>query len=75
MLVLAIQQTNSVLYIYIYIYNLTWASQVAWGKESPPVQMWVPSLSQKDPLGKEMATHSSILAWKMPWNMLEHLPL
>ena len=25
------------------------------------------SLSQKDPLEKEMATHSSILAWKIPW--------
>ena len=28
--------------------------------------MWVPSLSQKDPLEKEMATHSRILAWKNP---------
>ena len=27
----------------------------------------VRSLSQKDPLEKEMATHSSILAWKIPW--------
>ena len=27
--------------------------------------MWVSSLSQKDPLEKEMATHSSILAWKI----------
>ena len=25
------------------------------------------SLSQEDPLEKEMATHSSILAWKIPW--------
>ena len=24
-------------------------------------------MGQKDPLGKEMATHSSILAWKIPW--------
>ena len=29
--------------------------------------MWVPSLSQEDPLEKDMATHSSILAWKIPW--------
>ena len=28
---------------------------------------WVQSLGQEDPLGKEMATHSSILAWKTPW--------
>ena len=27
----------------------------------------VRSLSQEDPLEKEMATHSSILAWKIPW--------
>ena len=27
----------------------------------------VQSLGQEDPLEKEMATHSSILAWKIPW--------
>ena len=27
----------------------------------------VRSLGQKDPLEKEMATHSSILAWRIPW--------
>ena len=27
----------------------------------------VQSLDQEDPLEKEMATHSSILAWKIPW--------
>jgi len=27
----------------------------------------VPSLGQVDPLEKEIATHSSILAWKIPW--------
>ena len=30
-------------------------------------EMQVQSLGQKDPLEKEMATHSSILAWRMPW--------
>ena len=29
--------------------------------------MWVQSLSQEDPLEEEMATHSNILAWKIPW--------
>jgi len=29
--------------------------------------MWVLSLGQENPLEKEMATHSSILAWKIPW--------
>ena len=28
---------------------------------------WVQSLSGEDPLEKDMATHSSILAWRIPW--------
>ena len=36
----------------------------------PPVQetrqTWVPSLGQQDPLEKEMVTHSSVLAWRVP---------
>ena len=30
--------------------------------------MWVQSLGWEDPLEKEMATHSSILAWRIPWS-------
>jgi len=30
-------------------------------------ETWIQSLSQEDPLEKEMATHSSILAWRIPW--------
>ena len=30
-------------------------------------ETWVRSLSREDPLEKEMATHSSILAWRIPW--------
>ena len=30
-------------------------------------EMQVPSLGWKDPLGEEMATHSSILAWRISW--------
>ena len=30
-------------------------------------EMWVWSLGQKYPLEEEMAIHSSILAWKIPW--------
>ena len=30
-------------------------------------ETWVRSLGQEDPLEKEMATHSSILAWAIPW--------
>ena len=29
--------------------------------------MWVRSLDQEDPLEKGMATHSNILAWRIPW--------
>ena len=30
-------------------------------------ETWVLSLGWEDPLEEEMATHSSILAWRMPW--------
>ena len=30
-------------------------------------ETWVWSLGRKDPLEKEMATHASILAWRIPW--------
>ena len=37
-------------------------------KNLPTVQkIWVQSLGWEDPLEKEMATHSSILAWRIPW--------
>ena len=37
-------------------------------KRLPAVQeTWVQSLGGEDPLEKEMATHSSTLAWKIPW--------
>ena len=36
-------------------------------KHLPATQdTWVPSLGREDPLEKEMATHSSILAWRIP---------
>ena len=37
-------------------------------KHPPAMQeTWVPSLGREDPLEKEMATHSSTLAWEIPW--------
>ena len=37
-------------------------------KNLPAVwEAWVRSLGQEDPLEEEMATYSSILAWKIPW--------
>ena len=43
-------------------------SLVAQVKSLPEVQeTWVQSLGWEDPLEKEMATHSRILAWRIPW--------
>ena len=37
-------------------------------KNLPPMhETWVRFLGREDPLEKEMATHSSILAWRIPW--------
>ena len=46
---------------------LYWASLVAQIVKRLPTmwQTWVQDLGQEDPLEKEMATHSSILAWKL----------
>ena len=37
--------------------------------KNPPImrQTWVSSLGWEDPLEEGMATHSSILGWKIPW--------
>ena len=47
----------------------SWASPVAQLVKNPPAiwETWVLSLGWEDPLEKEMATHSSIHAWKLPW--------
>ena len=37
------------------------------GKESTCQEARVQSMGQEDPLEEEMATHSSILAWRIPW--------
>ena len=46
-----------------------WASQVAQRVKCLPAirKTWVQSLRREDPLEKEMTTHSSILAWRIPW--------
>ena len=37
-------------------------------KNLPAMQeIWVQSLGQEDPLEREVATHSSVLVWKIPW--------
>ena len=50
-------------------YIWQWAAQVAQRVKNPPTNErgMVQSLCSKDPLEKEMATPSSILAWRIPW--------
>ena len=47
------------------------ASLVAQLVKNPPArwETWVRSLGQEDPLEKGKATHSSILAWRLPWTV------
>ena len=47
----------------------SWASLVAQLVKNPPAvrETWVRSLGWEDPLEKGTATHSSILAWRIPW--------
>ena len=49
--------------------EIQWASPVAQTVKHPPAmqETRVQSLGQKNPLEKEMATHSSILAWRILW--------
>ena len=49
----------------------SWASLVAQLVKNPPSmrEIWVRSLVWEDPLEKRMATHSSILAWRIPWTV------
>ena len=54
-----------------YPLQYSWASLVAQLVKNPPA-MWetrVQSLAREDPLEKGMATHSSILAWRIPWTV------
>ena len=45
------------------------ASLVAQMVKNPPImrETWIRSLGEDNPLEKGMATHSSILAWRIPW--------
>ena len=50
-------------------YRLMWALLVTQTVKNLPLmrETWVQSLGWEDPLKKRMATHSSILAWRIPW--------
>ena len=51
------------------VLELSWALLVAQLVKNLPVmwETWVQSLGWEDPLEKGKATHSSILAWRIPW--------
>ena len=51
-----------------YSLQKSWVSLVAQRVKNPPAmrETWVPSLGWEDPLEEGMATHSSILAWRIP---------
>ena len=50
--------------------DIFYLSVVAQMVKNPPAiqETQVQSLGREDPLEKEMATHSSILAWEIPWS-------
>ena len=54
-----------------YSLQCSWASLVAQLVKNPPAmqETWVQSLGWEDPLEKGKATHSSILAWRIPWTV------
>ena len=54
-----------------YPLQYSWASLVAQLVKNLPAmrETWVQSLGWEDPLEKEKATHSSILAWRIPWTV------
>ena len=52
-----------------YPLQYSWVSLVAQLVKNPPAMLetWVQSLGWEDPLEQGKATHSSILAWRIPW--------
>ena len=54
-----------------YPLQYSWASLVAQLVKNPPAmqEAWVQPLGWEDPLEKGKATHSSILAWRIPWTV------
>ena len=54
-----------------YPLRYSWASLVAQLVKNPPAmrETWVRSLGWEDTLEKGKATHSSILAWRIPWTL------
>ena len=58
-----------------YSLQYSWVSLVAQLVKNPPAmrETWVPSLGWEDPLEKGKATHSSVLAWRIPWTTVQRI--
>ena len=56
---------------FTFTFHEDWASLVAQLVKNPPAMRdtWVRSLGWENPLEKAKATHSSILAWRIPWTI------
>ena len=63
--------TSSTSRLLRYPFMCSWASLVAQLVKNPPAmpETWIRSLGWGDPLEKRKATHSSILAWRIPWTV------
>ena len=66
-LALSLLQAEALFQMRGQIVNGMRASLVAQRVKPTMQETWVRSSGREDPLEKEMATHSSTLAWKMPW--------
>ena len=64
--IISIAAAGTFLYSFKYVYSL-----LAQMVKNPPAmqETWVQSLGWEDPLEKGIATHSSILAWRIPWTI------
>ena len=58
-----------------YSLQYSWTSLVTQLVKNPPAmqEIWVQSLGWEDPLEKGKATHSSILAWRIPWTIVHRI--
>ena len=54
-----------------YPHQYSWAYLIAQLVKNPPAmrEIWVRSLGWEDPLEKGKGTHSSVLAWRIPWTI------
>ena len=69
------ESERSTVQVLVLFPSVVWASQIAQLVKNPPAiqENWVQPLGWEDPLEKRKATHSSILAWRIPWTVCGHM--